>query len=81
MRQKIIITIVALLVFGWIAVLDYEGKNYMKSITTLNEVITEQNLIIDQQNQVIIYLQKHVDGNTINIDHLMDLCLDVTSFI
>ena len=81
MRQKIIITIATILTFGWIALLDYEGKKYNESINALNEVITTQ-------NELIINLQKEIDGNVINVDHLMDdmnhlmdLCLEVTSFI
>ena len=65
MRNKIIITIAAILIFSWIAVLDYEGKNYNESITILNEVITEQ-------NKIIIELQREIDGNIINVDHLID---------
>ena len=65
MRKKIIITIAAILIFSWIAVLDYEGKKYNESIKILNEVITEQ-------NKIIIELQREIDGNIINVDHLID---------
>ena len=65
MRKKIIITIAAILIFSWIAVLDYEGKKYNESIKILNEVITEQ-------NQIIIELQREINGNIINVDHLID---------
>ena len=65
MRKKIIITIAAILIFSWIAVLDYEGKKYNESIKILNEVITEQ-------NKIIIELQKEINGNIINVDHLID---------
>ena len=65
MRKKIIITIAAILIFSWIAVLDYEGKKYNESIKILNEVITEQ-------NQIIIELQSEINGNIINVDHLID---------
>ena len=65
MRKKIIITIAAILIFSWIALLDYEGKKYNESIKILNEVITEQ-------NQIIIELQREINGNIINVDHLID---------
>ena len=65
MRKKIIITIATILTFSWIALLDYEGKKYNESIKILNEVITEQ-------NKIIIELQKEINGNIINVDHLID---------
>ena len=65
MREKIIVIIAILLTFTYIGILDYEGKNYNESITILNEVIAEQ-------NKIIIELQREIDGNIINVDHLID---------
>ena len=65
MRKNIIIIVATTLIFLWIGLLDYEGKSYKKSIDTLNEVITEQ-------NKIIINLQREIDGNIINVDHLID---------
>ena len=65
MRKNIIIIVATTFIFLWIGLLDYEGKSYKKSIDTLNEVITEQ-------NKIIINLQREIDGNIINVDHLID---------
>ncbi len=74
MRQKIIITIAAILTFGWIGILDYESKKLKEAISNLNETVTIQNEVLLQHKATIV-------NNKSDIELFIEIVQEFRNFI